>query len=41
MLKRCATSRQITLPNGETFVASYERTSRQNVPRNVAVRRTK
>ena len=41
MLQRCATSRQITLPNGETFVASYERTSRQNVSRNVAVRQTK
>ena len=29
---RCATPRQITLPNEETFVARYERTSRRNYP---------
>ena len=32
------TPRQITLPNCETFVARYERTSRRNSLRNVTVR---
>ena len=41
ILRRCATSRQITLPNGQTFAARYERTSRRNLPRNVTVRRTR
>ena len=41
ILHRSATPRQITLPNGKTFVARYERTSRQNLPRNVTVRRTR
>ena len=41
ILGRRTTPRQITLPNGETFVARYERTSRWNLPRNVTVRRTR
>ena len=41
ILRRRATARQITLPNGETFVATYERTNRRNLPRNVTVRRTR
>ena len=41
ILGRSATPRQITLPNGETLVARYERTIRKNLPRNVTVRRTR
>ena len=37
ILRRRATVRQITLPNGETFAATYERTNRRNLPRNVTV----
>ena len=38
ILRRSATPRQIALPNRQTCVARYERTSRQNLPRNVTVR---
>ena len=41
ILRRRATARQITLPNGETFAATYERTNRRNLPRNVTVGRTR
>ena len=41
ILRRSATPRQIALPNRQTCVARYERTSRQNLPRNVTVRRTR
>ena len=41
ILRRSATPRQITLHNGETLVARYERTNRQNLPRNVTVRQTR
>ena len=36
-----ATRRQITLPKGEAFVARYEKTSRQNLPKNITVRQTR
>ena len=35
ILQRCSTPRKITLPTRETFVATYERPSRPNLPRNV------
>ena len=38
ILWRRATPIQITLPKEETFVAIYEKTSRQNLPKNVTVR---
>ena len=41
ILRRRTTARQITLPSRETFAARYEKTSRQNLPRNVTVRRTR
>ena len=41
ILWRRTKPRQITLPSGETFVTRYKRTSRQNLPRNVTVRKTK
>ena len=37
-LQKRETPRQITLPNGETFVARYERRSRQTLPKNITVR---
>ena len=39
ILRRRATPKQVTLPSRETFAARYERTSRQNLPRNITVRR--
>ena len=41
ILWRSATPRQIKLPKGETFVARYERSSRQNLLRNATVRQTR
>ena len=41
ILWRRATPRKITLPSRDTFATRYERTSRQNLTRNVTVRRTK
>ena len=41
ILRRRATPRQVTLPNRESFVARYERTSIGNLPRNVTVRQTR
>ena len=32
ILRRRATARQITLPNGETFAATYERTIEEIYP---------
>ena len=39
ILRRSATPKQVTLPSRETFAARYERTSRQNLLRNITVRR--
>ena len=39
ILQRRSTPKKITLPTRETFVATYERPSRPNLPRNVIVRR--
>ena len=41
ILRRSATPRQITLPKGETFVARYERSSRQNLLGNATARQTR
>ena len=41
ILRRRATPKQIKLPNGDTFAAIYKRSSRQNLPKNVTVRRTR
>ena len=41
ILWRSATRRQITLPKGEAFVARYEKTSRQNLPKNITIRQTR
>ena len=35
IIRRRATPRQITLPNGETFAVRSETTSRRNLPRDV------
>ena len=35
ILQRRSTPKKITLPTRETFVATYERPSRPNLPRNV------
>ena len=39
ILQRRSTPKKIALPTRETFVATYERPSRPNLPRNVIVRR--
>ena len=41
MLRRRITLQRVRLPNGQFFVARYERVSRRNLPRNVTVRRTR
>ena len=38
MIKR-ATPKQVTLPNGRTFVATYERVPRSRLPRYIKIRR--
>ena len=37
---RRAVSKKVTLPNGRTFYAKYERVSHKHLPRNITVRRT-
>ena len=32
---------RVTLPNGQSFVARYERVSRKNLPRNVTIKRAR
>ena len=38
ILRRRVTPERVRLPNGQSFVARYERVSRRNLPRNVTVR---
>ena len=38
LLQRRVVSKKVTLPNGQTFHARYERTSRRNLPTNVTIR---
>ena len=35
LLRRKMTPKRVTLPDGRSFVARYERVSRKNLPRNV------
>ena len=35
------TPQRVTLPNGQSFVARYERVSRKNLPRNVTIKRAR
>ena len=37
---KLATPKRVTLPNGRTFVARYERIKRFELPPNIAIRRT-
>ena len=40
-LRRRVVSKKVTLPNGKTFHARYERTSRRNLPTNVTIRKNR
>ena len=37
LLRQRVIPKKVTLPNGQTFYVRYERTSRQNLPRNVTI----
>ena len=37
LLQQRVTPKTVTSPNGQTFYARYERTSRRNLPRNVTI----
>ena len=41
LLRRRTTPRRIRLPNGQSFLARYERVSRRNLPRNVTIKQTR
>ena len=41
LLRRRVTPQRVRLPNGQSFLARYERVSRQNLPRNVTITQTK
>ena len=41
LLRRRTTSQRIRLPNGQSFLARYDRVSRRNLPRNVTIKRTR
>ena len=41
LLRRCVTPQRVRLPNGQSFLARYERVSRRNLPQNVTITRTK
>ena len=41
ILRRRVTLQRLRLPNGQSFIARYERVRRQNLHRNVTVRRTR
>ena len=41
LLRRRVTPQRVRLPNGQSFLAKYERVSRQNLPRNVTITQTK
>ena len=40
LLRQKATPQRVTLPNGQSFLARYERVSRKNLPSNVTIRRS-
>ena len=41
LLRRKVTPKRITLPDGRSFVARYERVSRKNLPRNVNINKAR
>ena len=41
LLRRRADPKKVTLSNGRTFYAKYERVSRRNLPRIITVRRNR
>ena len=41
LLRRKVTPKRITLPDGSSFVARYERVSRKNLPRNVTINKAR
>ena len=41
LLRRPTTPQRILLPNGQSFLARYERVSRRNLPHNVTIKRTR
>ena len=41
LLQRQVVPKKVTLPNGQTFYAKYERTSTQNLSRNVTIRKNR
>ena len=41
LLRRKVTPKRVTLPNGRSFIARYERVSRKNLPSNVTIRRNR
>ena len=41
VLRKRATPKVVNLPNGNTFVARYERISSKQLPRNIRVTRTR
>ena len=41
LLRRRTTPQRVRLPNGQSFLASYERASGRNLPRNVKITRTR
>ena len=40
LLRQKATPQRVTLPNGRSFLARYERVSRKNLPSNFTIRRS-
>ena len=41
LVRRRTTLQRIRLPNRQSFLARYERVSRQNLPRNVTIKQTR
>ena len=41
ILRRRVTPQRVRLPNGQSFLARYERVNRRDLPRNVTVKRTR
>ena len=41
LLQQRVAPKRVTLPNGESFVARYEKVSRKNLPRNITVKKVR
>ena len=39
LLRRRVAPKRVMLPNGQSFVARYEKVSRKNLPRNITVKK--